>query len=310
MACSCSYVPGLYLICRHDPLLIAAVAGSPLCSTESPSSPLLGDILGRGYMLAGRRLICLCGPVVLGFAGPLYCDWAFDDALAPLRNRMDFWAMRPPLSLGAKLVALLTLRPAWEVFVPGSPAFWGNFTAPDQALFALYPANSLYFLGALGLCGLGAWRGWLNRAELLFSLGILLIPYWYTGYEASMTGMAATIRVRPLYLVPRCSPIRPGRCGELTGLAVFFQAVRGVSAWATGLLDGLHSHLTEGTRCLLYQTSGQQTGRNAQPRPAVTSFLERPGGTWSSWRPGPDWFGYPRARSSAQPLSDEPSAGG
>lgn len=147
---------------------------------------------------------CLCLPIAFGslIAYGVYCQWAFGDALATVRDRATLWKMRPLPTLSEKVLALATFQPVWEIFVPSSPAFWGRCATRAQVPFSLYAANPLYFVAALGLVALGRWKRWLTGYETWAVLGLVFVPYWSIGYEGQMVSMARYIVViPPLYLV-------------------------------------------------------------------------------------------------------------
>jgi hypothetical protein len=199
----------LYLIeCRAHPVLPALVIGMAVATRAvgvgllAPFLLYLAHYARRPRAFLGWCFLCL--PVA--FSGLLaygaYCHWAFGDALATVRDRASFWAMRPLPALPEKLLALATFQPVWEIFMPASPAYWGRFVTRAFFPFSLYAANPIYFVAALALLALGRWQRWLNSYETLAALGLLLVPYWTLGYESQMVSMARyVVVVAPLYLV-------------------------------------------------------------------------------------------------------------
>jgi hypothetical protein len=152
---------------------------------------------GRGVRALGLLFLCLA----IAFAGlglfMGYCSSAFGDALAFMRDREDLWRLRPRLPLLAKLRLLLLLEPLWALFVPGSRSYWGRFLTPGQVCFNTYPLGPLYFVGGVLLVTMGGWRGRLNRYEVTLALGLLLVPYWLTGYHSALVSMARYVSVIP-----------------------------------------------------------------------------------------------------------------
>jgi hypothetical protein len=199
----------LYLMeCRAHPVLAALVV-SLAAATRAVGIGLLAPLLLYliHYARRPRAFLawsCLCLPLALSslIAYGVYCHWAFGDALATVRDRATLWKMRPLPALPEKLLALATLQPVWEIFLPSSPAFWGRYGLREQIPFSLYMANPFYFVAALALVALGCWRRWLNGYETWATLGLLLVPYWTIGYEGQMVSMARyVVVIPPLYLV-------------------------------------------------------------------------------------------------------------
>jgi hypothetical protein len=219
---------------REHPLALAGVAGLAILTRPVGVAllpPLVVSVLGRGY---GRQRaagwLCICLPVALGGLAAFffYSDAVFGDPLAPVRDRTTLWQLRPPPPAPEKVFVLLTLQPVWEIFQPGSPAYWGNHLPPGQVPFALYTANPLYFVAALALLAFGAARGWLNRAEVLLTAGLLLIPYWANGHETHLLSMARYASVAlPLYPVlgRLFAAVPPAVAAGALGLSGFFLAV-------------------------------------------------------------------------------------
>src|SRR5690606_9035311 len=125
----------------------------------------------------------------------------FGEPLA-FAQTQENWRTRPAVSLGEHALALATLEPLWSIFDPASPCWWQRPSAELHPLFSLHLANPIYFLLAIALLVLGWWKQWLNRAEIVFVLCLLAIPYLTRSHEMCMAGMgrfAAT--AFPLYLV-------------------------------------------------------------------------------------------------------------
>jgi hypothetical protein len=198
----------LYLIERAaHPLAVTLVAGLAIV-TRPPGVALLAPLAVYVWRRSSDRWraagwLCICLPLALSGLVEflLYCEADFGDWFAPIRNRTALWAMRTMPSLDTRFLALVTLQPVWEIFLPDSPAYWGHYVPAHQFLFSIYPANPLYFVAACILLGIGVVRGWLNYTEILLTGFLLLIPYC-KGYESCMLGMARyASAVPPLYLV-------------------------------------------------------------------------------------------------------------
>jgi hypothetical protein len=199
----------LYLIeCRVHPVLVALVVGMAAATRAvgvGLAAPLM--LYLAHYARRPRAFLawsCLCLPLAMSglLAYQVYCQWAFGDAMATVRDRAILWAMRPLPALPEKVWALATFQPVWEIFLPSSPACWGRFATGGQAPFSLYVANPFYFVAALALLVGGWWKGWLNGYEGWAALGLLFVPYWAIGYEGQMVSMARyVVVIAPLYLV-------------------------------------------------------------------------------------------------------------
>jgi Mannosyltransferase (PIG-V) len=215
---------------RAHPVLPALVVGMAV-ATRAVGVGLLAPLLlylahyaRRPKAFLGWCTLCLplatSGLIIYG----VYCQWAFGDALATVRDRATLWALRPLPALPEKLLALATFQPVWEIFVPSSGAYWGRFATRALVPFSLYVANPVYFVAALVLVGLGRWKRWLNSYETLAALGLLLVPYWTVGYEGQMVSMARYVVVIPaVYLVAgrllaKLPPVVGGCMLALSGL--------------------------------------------------------------------------------------------
>jgi hypothetical protein len=223
----------LYVIERRaHPLAITLVAGLAIV-TRPPGVALLAPLAAYVWRRSrdrwqAARWLCICLPLALSGLGAFfcYCDAAFNDPLAPIRDRTFLWRMREMPTLSEKVLALLTFQPCWEIFEPGSPGYWLKWV-PKQRLFALYPVNPFYFVAALALLGIGMVRGWLNYAEVLLTACLLLVPYWAAGYETFLVSMARyTCVAPPQYLVLGRSLARlsPAALAVLVSVGGFFLA--------------------------------------------------------------------------------------
>jgi len=136
-----------------------------------------------------------------GLLGYMAFQWvAFGEPLAFVKTQVH-WNERS-LKFADQMIGAFTLEPIRAVYDPSSPCYWGRVPPQDNLLFNLKAANPVYFLAAVALVGVGAWKRWLNARELLLSAGLLLIPYCL---QASRAGMSSHARyaavVFPMYLV-------------------------------------------------------------------------------------------------------------
>jgi hypothetical protein len=191
---------------RAHPLLVALVACLGVVA-RPVGVALVPPLLLYAWHYGGsveRSLcwVCLCLPVALaGLAAFMgYCDWAFGDPLAFVRDREDLWRARPRVPPLEKARLLLTLEPVWGMFVPGSGAYWGKFMRPGHLLFGTYLIGPFAFGLVLLLIVLGGVLRRLNRYELVLAAGLVLVPYVVTGYDSAMISMARYLTVIvPLY---------------------------------------------------------------------------------------------------------------
>lgn len=112
------------------------------------------------------------------------------------------WRIRPDTGLFNKLWSLVSWEPIWSVYNTQAAGYWRHFDGAASALFSLQFANPIYFVGAICLVAVGAWKKWLNSYEILLSVGLLAIPYATRAYEMGMVsqGRYAAV-VFPVYIV-------------------------------------------------------------------------------------------------------------
>ncbi len=125
----------------------------------------------------------------------------FGDALAFAKTQKH-WAHTPEASFGEKALSLLSLEPFWATYDRQNPAFYWNDTEPPWPILNCRFLNPIYFALAIGLVGIGALRGWLDRYETLVGAGLLIIPYVTKGYDNAMLSHGRfAAAVFPAYLV-------------------------------------------------------------------------------------------------------------
>jgi hypothetical protein len=153
-------------------------------------------------MTRARHLVAHLALGVWGLAAFMLYQYAeFGEPLAFAKTQAD-WHQRPPEPLGARLVALAQLEPLWSGFDPLSPCYWKRHDPDSSPLFSLNFLNPFFFVLAVLLTALGAWRRWLSRYEIALALGLLLIPYLTRSHEMCMAGMGRFAAVAlPVYLV-------------------------------------------------------------------------------------------------------------
>jgi hypothetical protein len=130
----------------------------------------------------------------------LFQALAFQEPFAFAHSQM-IWHLHPPTPLGEKLMALVTLRPFWGMFVPTSPCYFGKYTH-GLPLFSLYVANPVFFALAILWTVIGAWKRWLSSCEVALAAALLFIPYVTRSHEMCMvSGARFAAVVVPTYLV-------------------------------------------------------------------------------------------------------------
>lgn len=114
----------------------------------------------------------------------------------------NFWRIRPAVPWTEKLAALATLEPLRSVYDDTSPAFWAARDSHDLPWCSMQFANPLFFIAAVVLVAIGAWRRWLSLEEGSLVTLLILIPYVTRSYEMGMASMGRFVTVAfPLYLV-------------------------------------------------------------------------------------------------------------
>jgi hypothetical protein len=153
----------------------------------------------RNFALTGLLFIPLSCWGLLAFI--LYQWYVFDEPLAFIKTQA-YWSRVPPVALIDRAACLITLKPIWGTFDPGSPYFWARAEIHKNALFSLYLANAILFLFATALVAIGSFKNYLTTYEAILAIGLLLIPYVSKGYENGLaSGGRFVAAIIPLYLV-------------------------------------------------------------------------------------------------------------
>jgi hypothetical protein len=225
-----------------------AEAGASAAAPHKPGEAHLPSPSGRGKVSATARrprgsphlrFGSVCARLALYL--PLAC-WGlavfmayqhhvFGEPLAFIKIQKH-WGT--PAPWGEKAIALATLVPVRSVYDDRSPAYWANHDPHGIPWFSLQFANPIFFVGAVALVALGAWRRdtsppalghvdnegggvgytiprsrradvsprWLSPEETALSALLLMIPYVTRAYEMNMGSMARFVAVVfPIYLV-------------------------------------------------------------------------------------------------------------
>lgn len=149
--------------------------------------------------LRGIALIVLSCWGLAAFS--LFQGFAFGDPQLFIKASA-LWYERHLGDAGGQLAGLLSLEPIRAVYSADSPCYWGRHAPHNDPLMNLYFWNPLYVTGAALLVGIGVAKRWLDRYEIVLSIGLLLIPYVMIGSRMCMTSQAryASI-VFPAYIV-------------------------------------------------------------------------------------------------------------
>lgn len=168
--------------------------------------------------------ITLLAPICCwGLLAYMLFQWvAFGEPLAFIKTQ-DHWTIRS-MDFWDHLVRLMTVEPIRGVYDPSHQCYWGNVPPEGNVAFNLNAANPVYFFVAMGLVGLGAYKGWLNSRELLLSTGLLLMVYCLQSVRGCMVGHARYAAVVfPAYIVlgnllHRAPPAFAGAMLAISGL--------------------------------------------------------------------------------------------
>ncbi|HUY93554.1 MAG TPA: hypothetical protein VMV10_32805 [Pirellulales bacterium] len=197
----------MYSMTRRWPLWASALIVGLATATRPVGVAMLAPLaihIFRRFALRGAALrLALYLPLACwGLAAFMAYQYrAFGDPIATVRTQQH-WGVRRPIPWAEKAVALATLEPLRSVYDSQSSAYWASFDPHGVSWFSMQFANPLYFLAAIGLTALGAWRRWLSLEEISFSTLLLLIPYITRGYEMGMGSMGRFVAAGfPIYLV-------------------------------------------------------------------------------------------------------------
>ncbi len=166
---------------------------------------------------------------LIAYSGYLYDR--FGEPLAFIKAQ-EHWNLHPAAPLSEKLYALVTLKPIWGSFVPGSGHCFGtNLDLVGYPMLAS-GANGIVYVFGLFLLGVGVWKRWLNTNELLVTLGLLGIPYLTRGFESHFLSFAPFTSVAiPIYIPLTMLFMRAPRFAQVTYMLI--------SAWIIIMLSAV-----------------------------------------------------------------------
>ena len=89
----------------------------------------------------------------------------------------------------------------WSVYVPNEFGYRG-WADEDGGVLSLQFANPILFVGTAALIGIGWFKNWLTKYELLYSVGVLAVSYTTRAVEMGFNsqGRYAAV-VFPAYIV-------------------------------------------------------------------------------------------------------------
>ena len=198
----------LYGLARQWPIWIVAALVGLATATRPVGVALIPPLLlvcWQRYASRRRRLAVLAIVAALciwGLASYMVFQYArFGDSLAFIKTQAH-WRSREKSTREEQLLAAATLEPFWTVYEESSPAYWRRHDRQLGPAFSLQFANPIYFAGMALVVGYGAWQRWLSAEEVLFAVGVLLIPYLAKSHEWCMGSHARYALVAfPAYLV-------------------------------------------------------------------------------------------------------------
>jgi hypothetical protein len=167
----------------------------------------------RAFLTRAALIAPLACWGLLAYAAFLYVQ--FGDPMVFAKTQVH-WG-RPAPSSGAKILALLSYQPIWEIFLWQPPSGWSVFTWEQ--------VNPVYFAVSVVLILFGAWRGRLNVYETSLAAMLLLIPYVTRAYEMNMASSARFAAVVfPVYLVvgKELARLPPAVSAVLLSICTFF----------------------------------------------------------------------------------------
>ena len=126
---------------------------------------------------------------------------AFGDAAAFAKTQAH-WSAQADLPWAERLLAIVTLKPIWSLYVPGSNTHWVARDLTRNPLFSLWFWNGVYFVTCVGIVAYGARKKLITTHEWLLSAGLLAIPYALQGHRMMMLGHGRfTCVVFPAFIV-------------------------------------------------------------------------------------------------------------
>lgn len=164
-------------------------------------------------------LLPLCVWGILGYMAYQYC--VFGDALAFTRTQIHWYERMPPEGMRG-LLSLATFEPIRDVFDPSSQCYWAKVPPYNLPLFNMHFMNPILVLTTWSCIAFGWWKRWIDVYELLFCIGILMIPYITHAYRGCMCSNARYALIAfPQFIVygRLLSSISPGAATILTSLS-------------------------------------------------------------------------------------------
>lgn len=190
------------------PLIVIALLAGAASGTRTVGiallPPLLWEIWRRTptWQQTILRFLVIAPVAVWGLLGyMIYLQITFGDPLVFASNQ-ERWSVRPELPLLDRVTSLVTLRPIWSLYLPGSEAAVELSDRTDNLLFSLNRWNGIYFVGCTAIIAYGIRKKMLTTHEWMLSAGLLLVPYVLQAHRMVMISQGRfTCVVFPLFLV-------------------------------------------------------------------------------------------------------------
>jgi hypothetical protein len=190
----CATLAMLLGMARRHPMLPLAILTGFVTAIRpvgvAATVVLAFHLLNRPAKSVAVRVLYLVGLIPVACWGLLaymsYQAIAFGDPLAFVVAHEQCKLMEPGPGSQAKLWSLMTLEPAWGLYIPGYSRYWANLDRHGNPAFSMMFWNPILFSAAAAMLICGARTRWLNKHELLLGVGLLGIPYVTRSYEMSM----------------------------------------------------------------------------------------------------------------------------
>lgn len=218
---------------RDWPLWLVSTLVGMATATRATGVALLLPLMfyaSRDGVSFWRNFTRITLSAIVGLSGLLayiaYQKLAFDSPGAFIQTQ-QYWVWHRSHDWVEKAMALVWFKPAWWLYLPGSPGYTGHIERAIPVIFQLEFANPVFFIAAFILSMVGEWKGWLTRDEVLLTLGLLFVSYVGKGFEMCMTSQGRFVAaIFPIYLVIANILDRIPRIWAIASLAIsgFFLA--------------------------------------------------------------------------------------
>jgi hypothetical protein len=189
--------------CDNDTFTLDSRLSGDTRSVSQRSQPLNSD--PRSLPLLLKNIATTAVHLLLATWGLLaYSTWLWSTTGDPLAfsHNQTHWVARPERPWTEQTSALLMLEPIWGAYVPSNFAYWQNCDPGADPISSIRAFDPLIFVVAVLLMLIGWQKRWLQRGELLLSIGLIGIPWLIHAYPAVMHSQARyTVVVYPAWIV-------------------------------------------------------------------------------------------------------------